>query len=327
MPTGSPRGDALLIPLAQVAGGIALLYYGANLLVRGASRLAGSFGVAPAVIGLTVVAFGTSLPELVVSVTAAVRGNAEIALGNVVGSNIANIGLILGLGACFRAMQVEFTLLKREAPMGLGAVALVMVHSADGVLGRGDGAILLVGFSGFLYWSVLGERRAPDEVQEVYQRALGGLTRGRDVLCSACGLVGVLLGGHWLVEGGVAIASALGVSTVVIGLTVVAVGTSLPELAASLVALARGEHDIGVGNVLGSNLFNLLGILGVATLFDPIQVPATFFRFQYLVLAGFTVALLPIMRTGMGISRAEGSLLLGCYGAYVAALFLLPGVQ
>ncbi|MDW7711533.1 MAG: calcium/sodium antiporter [Deferrisomatales bacterium] len=317
----------MLTGFALVAAGVALLYYGAGLLVVGASRLAAGFGVAPAVVGLTVVAFGTSLPELVVSVTAAVRGNPDIALGNIVGSNIANVGLILGLGASLRAMTVEFTLLKREAPMGLGAVALVVLLSADGVIGRGDAAVLLAAFCGFLYWSVMGERQAPEGVQEAYGRAAAaGRRKVRDGLCAACGLVGVLLGGHWLVEGGVAVAAGLGVPAVIIGLTVVAVGTSLPELAASLVAMTRGESDIGVGNVLGSNLFNLLGILGVAALVHPIEIPDTFFRFQYPVLAVFTLALLPIMRTGLGISRAEGALLLGAYTAYVAALFLLPGV-
>ncbi|MBE0618077.1 MAG: calcium/sodium antiporter, partial [Proteobacteria bacterium] len=293
----------MLTALLQIAVGVVLLYYGANLLVRGSSRLAASFGVAPAVIGLTVVAFGTSLPELVVSVTAALQGSADIALGNVVGSNIANVGLILGLGACLRAMTVEFTLLKREVPMGLGAVALVVLLSADGVLGRIDALVLLAGFCGFLFWSVAVQRHAPEGVQEAYspggQDATG---KGKDGACALCGLVGVLLGGHWLVAGGISVAGALGVPAVVIGLTVIAVGTSLPELAASLVAVARGEDDIGIGNVLGSNLFNLLGILGVAALFDPIAVPATFFRFQYPVLAAFALALLPIMRTGMGIS-------------------------
>lgn len=318
----------MLTGFALVAAGAVLLYFGANLLVRGSSKLAAAFGVAPAVVGLTVVAFGTSLPELVVSVTAAVRGNPDIALGNVVGSNIANVGLILGLGACLRAMTVEFTLLKREAPMGLGAVALVVLLSADGVLGRGDALVLLAAFCGFLYWSVMVERLAPEGVQEAYGRAaVGSAAKGRDCLRAFGGLLGVLLGGHWLVEGGVAVAAGLGVPAVIIGLTVVAVGTSLPELAASLVAIVRRESDIGVGTVLGSNLFNLLGILGVAALVHPIEVPATFFRFQYPVLAVFTVALLPIMRVGLGISRAEGALLLGCYAAYVAVLFLVPAVR
>ena len=309
--------------LGFVVLGSVLLYAGAHLLIRGASSLARGMGVAPAVVGLTVVAFGTSLPELVVTVTAALRGNADIALGNVVGSNIANMGLILGLATAIRSLSVEFTLLKREVPMGLGAVALVVLLSLDGVLGRGDAVVLLCAFAAFLWWSVAGERKAPGEVQARYHRASASrLRRGMEALAAVAGLAGVLLGGHLLVEGGVTVARLLGVPPVIVGLTLVAVGTSLPELAASLVAAARGEDDISVGNVLGSNLFNLLGILGVAAFLDPISVPPTFFRFQYPVLAAFTLALLPICRTGMGISRGEGVLLLTGYAAYVGALYL-----
>ncbi len=311
------------IALGFVVLGSVLLYVGAHLLIRGASSLARGMGVAPAVVGLTVVAFGTSLPELVVTVTAALRGNADIALGNVVGSNIANMGLILGLATTIRSLSVEFTLLKREVPMGLGAVALVVLLSLDGVLGRGDAVVLLCAFGGFLWWSVAGERKAPGEVQARYHRAgASPLRRGIEALVAVAGLAGVLLGGHLLVEGGVTVARLLGVPPVIVGLTLVAVGTSLPELAASLVAAARGEDDISVGNVLGSNLFNLLGILGVAAFLDPISVPPTFFWFQYPVLAAFTLALLPICRTGMGISRGEGVLLLTGYVAYVGALYL-----
>jgi cation:H+ antiporter len=284
--------------------------------------------VAPAIIGLTVVAFGTSLPELVVSVTAGLKGSAEIALGNVVGSNIANIGLVLGLAACIRALQVEFTLVRREAPMGLGAVALVVALSLDGVLGRGDGVVLLAGFAAFLYWSVAVERSAPEAVQGAFDSSLpADGQRLRNAGFTLVGLVGVLLGADRLVEGAVTIAETFGVSAVVIGLTLVAVGSSLPELAATLVAVSRGEDDISVGNVLGSNLFNLLLILGVAALITPITVPATFFRFQFPVLALYTVALLPICRTGFRISRWEGRALLAGYVAFVAVLYLVPAVQ
>ncbi len=300
---------------------------GANFLVRGASGLARSLGVAPAVIGLTVVGFGTSVPELMVSVTAGLKGNADIALGNVVGSNIANVGLVLGLGAALRSMTVEFTLIKREAPLGLAAVALVVGLSLDGVLGRVDGLVLLAGFAWFLGWSLFRERSAPAQVQREYEKVVAPPGRpGRNVMAAAIGLAGVLLGAYWLVEGGVSVAGALGVPAAVIGLTVVAVGTSLPELAASLVAASRGEDDISVGNVLGSNLFNLLGILGVAATLDPIRVAPTFLRFQYPVLAAFTLALLPIMRIGMSISRLEGVLLLTGYVAYVVALYLAPDI-
>ncbi len=314
----------MTLALFSVVAGIALLFYGATALVRGASGLARALGVAPAVIGLTVVAFGTSLPELVVSATAALKGSGDIALGNVVGSNIANIGLILGVAAAIRAMTVEFTLVRREVPMGIGAVALVAGLAADGTLGRGDGAVLLVGFGAFLYWSVGVARGSPGEVPSVALPSEG--SRSRNAALTVAGLAGVVLGGQLLVDGAVAVAAALGVPAVIIGLTVVAVGTSLPEMAASVVAVARGEDDLGVGNVLGSNLFNLLGILGVAALLQPIAVSDTFFRLQFPVLAAFTLALLPICRLGSGISRVEGGVLLTAYGAYVAALFLVPGV-
>ena len=312
----------MLDALALVVAGSALLYGGAHVLIRGASGLARAFGVAPAVVGLTVVAFGTSLPELVVTITAALGGNADIALGNVVGSNIANVGLILGLATLVRGLSVEFTLLKREVPMGLAAVVLVAVLSADGILGRADAVPLLAAFAGFLYWSVAVERRAPGEVQARYERVhASGARKGLLAGMAVAGLAGVLVGGRWLVQGGVAAAALLGVPPVIVGLTLVAVGTSLPELAATLVAAARGEDDISVGNVLGSNLFNLLGILGVACLLDPIAVSRSFFSFQYPVLAAFTVALFPICRTGMGISRREGALLLTGYFVYVSVLY------
>ncbi len=317
----------MLTGVILLGTGIAVLYVGANFLVRGASGLARSLGAAPAVIGLTVVGFGTSVPELMVSVTAGLKGNSDIALGNVVGSNIANVGLVLGLGATLRSMTVEFTLIKREAPLGLAAVALVVGLSLDGVLGRFDGLVLLAGFAWFLGWSLFRERSAPAQVQREYEKAVAPPGRpGRNAMAAAIGLAGVLLGAYWLVEGGVSVAGALGVPAAVIGLTVVAVGTSLPELAASLVAASRGEDDISVGNVLGSNLFNLLGILGVAAVLDPIRVAPTFLRFQYPVLAAFTLALLPIMRIGMSISRLEGVFLLAGYAAYVAVLYLAPGI-
>ncbi len=313
-----------MIPaLLQVAAGSVLLYLGATLLIRGASSLARGFGVAPAVVGLTVVAFGTSLPELVVTVTASLGGNGDIALGNVVGSNIANIGLILGLSTVVRSLAVEFTMIRREVPLGMAAVVLVVLLSLDGGLGRADGLVLLAGFAGFLYWSIVVERRAPDEIQSRYRGASPTLLRrGLDAGLVAAGLGGVVLGGHLLVHGGVTAARILGVPQVIVGLTMVAVGTSLPEMATSLVAVARGEDDISVGNVLGSNLFNLLGILGVAALLDPIRVGGSFFVLQYPVLAGFTLALLPICRTGSRISRAEGAVLLVGYCAYVAFLYL-----
>jgi cation:H+ antiporter len=318
----------MLMAVGGVLLGTLLLYFGALYLIRGGSALARSFGVAPAIVGLTVVAFGTSLPELVVSVTAGLQGSTGIALGNVVGSNIANIGLVLGMAACLRALQVEFTLVRREAPMGLGAVLLVVLLGWDGVLGRADGMVLLGGFAAFLFWSLAVERQAPAEVADALDHAPAVPQRRlRDAGWTAAGLVGVVLGADRLVGGAVTIAETFGVPAVVIGLTLVAVGSSLPELATTLVAVSRGEDDISVGNVLGSNLFNLLLILGLTAVITPIAVPATFFRFQFPVLALYTVALLPICRSGFRISRWEGGLLLAGYLGYVAVLYLVPAVQ
>jgi cation:H+ antiporter len=314
----------MLTALLLVLAGAVLLYGGAALLVKGSSALARSFGIAPAVIGLTVVAFGTSLPELVVTVTASLRGSSGMALGNVVGSNIANIALILGATACVRALKVEFTLLKREAPMGVGALALVVLLSIDGVLSRLDGMILLACFIGFLYWSVVGERDAPDELQEALEKNFTNGDKAKSTLLAVAGLLLVLCGGNFLVDGALRLAELFSVPKVIVGLTIVAIGTSLPELATSMVAVMKGEDDIGVGGVLGSNLFNLLGILGIAAVITPIGVPPTFFKFQYPVLFIFTLGLLPLMRSGFGITRWEGALLLAGYISYVTALYVFP---
>jgi len=303
--------------------GAFLLYFGANWLVVGASALAGNFGVAPAVVGLTVVAFGTSLPELVVTVTAAARGSSSMALGNVVGSNIANIALILGAASSIRALRVEMTMLKREAPMGLAALGLLVLLTLDGLLSRVDGVVLLAAFAVFLWWSVGVERKLEEGDQQAFDSPVL-FSRGRSLLMVGVGLGTVLGGGQALVEGGVRVATYLGVPSVVIGLTILAVGTSLPELATSMMAVAKGEDDIGVGGVLGSNLFNLLLILGIAALLTPIEVPRTFFNFQYPVLGAFTLGILPMAASGGMIKRGEGLLLIAGYILYVAALYLYP---
>jgi cation:H+ antiporter len=314
----------MLTGFAFVLAGAVLLYGGAALLVKGASALARSFGIAPAVIGLTVVAFGTSLPELVVTVAASLKGSSGMALGNVVGSNIANIALVLGASACIRALKVEFTLIKREAPMGVGALVLVVLLGMDGSLSRIDGALLLACFLGFIYWSVAVERAAPEDVQDALGRQVAAGDKVKSTLLAVAGLVVVFCGGNLLVDGGLMLAEVFNVPKVIVGLTVIAIGTSLPELATSLVAVTKGEDDIGVGGVLGSNLFNLLGILGVAALITPIGVPATFLKFQYPVLFLFTLGLLPLARSGSGITRLEGAGLLAGYLLYVTALYAFP---
>lgn len=306
--------------------GAVILYFGANWLIKGSSGLAQDLGVTPAVIGITVVAFGTSLPELVVSLTAAFKGNADIALGNIVGSNIANIGLILGIGASMRAIGVERNLTKREVPMGIITAILLIGLSIDGNLGRLDGCILLAGFAIFLYWSV-GVERIPAEVAaEIKEIIDEPKSKLRNASLTIVGLAGVLMGGNFLVDGGIQLAELFGIPAVIIGLTMVAVGTSIPELVTFLVASARGEDDISVGNILGSNLFNILFVLGIASLIAPIEVPQTFFKFQYPVLMAFSLSLLPICKTGLGISKMEGRFLLSSYLAYIGFLYFIPGL-
>jgi len=315
------------LSVATLLFGAVALYFGANWLIKGSSGLARNFGVTPAIIGLTVVAFGTSLPELVVSLTAALKGNADIALGNIVGSNIANIGLILGIGSSIRAITVERSLTRREAPMGIVAALILTVLSLDGRIGRIDGCLLLVGFAAFLYWSIGVERTPSDIAAEVSDEISESKNKIANIGLACAGLAGVLLGGNFLVDGGIQIAEVLGVPAVIIGLTMVAVGTSIPELVTFLVASAKGEDDISVGNVLGSNLFNVLFVLGIAATVDPIEVPQTFFKFQYPALVVFSAALLPMCRSGLGLSRREGAVLLCAYISYIAILYFVPALR
>lgn len=296
-------GDVLRLVL-----GMALLYGAAEALVRGASRLAGSFGLAPLVVGLTVVAFGTSAPEMVVSVVGAVEGRTGVALGNVVGSNIFNIGLVLGLAALVRPVSVDVRVVRREIPILLAASVGMVVLMWDGELSRLDGAVATVAFVAYMAFVVRQATRASggpesDPASEIV--APGG--RAGSILMVAVGLAGLVAGAHLLVEAAVAMARVLGLSELVIGLTIVAAGTSLPEVATSTVASARGEGDMAVGNVVGSNLFNLLAILGVSALVRPIPVPAGGHMVELLVMVGAVVLLLPLARSGAELTRWEGA--------------------
>lgn len=312
-------GDVLRLVL-----GMALLYGAAEALVRGASRLAGSFGLAPLVVGLTVVAFGTSAPEMVVSVVGAVEGRTGVALGNVIGSNIFNIGLVLGLAALVRPVSVDVRVVRREIPILLVASVGMVVLMWDGQLSRLDGAVATVGFVAYMAFVVRQATRASggaesDAASEVVTP--GG--RAGSILLVAVGLAGLVAGAHLLVEAAVAMARVLGLSELVIGLTIVAAGTSLPEVATSTVASARGEGDMAVGNVVGSNLFNLLAILGVSALVRPIPVPAGGHMVELLVMIGAVVLLLPLARSGAELSRWEGAGLV--LGFVVFVVFGLSG--
>lgn len=311
----------MLIPLLSMFAGLLLLTGGAEGLVRGAASLAQRLGLSSLVIGLTVVAFGTSMPELVVSAGAALRGSPAVALGNVVGSNIANIGLILGVASLIAALRVQAQVIRFDMPI-LGAVSLGLVALlADGQIGRFDGALLVLGLIGYVTYSIRWAQAEPDAgVEREFEEALPpqrGL--GLDLFYLGIGLALLLGGAHLLVEGAVALAVRLDVSEVVVGLTVVAVGTSLPELATSTVAAWKGEGDIAVGNAVGSCIFNILGILGITALVHPMGTSGLG-MVDGAVMVGFTLFLLPLMRTGFVLSRIEGALLLAAYVGYIAYL-------
>lgn len=306
--------DVLLLVL-----GIGVLYFGAEWLVRGSARLAGSLGVSPIVVGLTVVSFGTSAPELVVCTVAAWGGNPDLAIGNVMGSNLANIGLILGLTSVVRPLEVQSRVVWREMPIMLLVTLALYPLAADLELDARDGVILLLSLAGYLlfvFQSVGSE--TPDVVDEYedFIKAAGddkSLVRMADVTLVVAGCGALVLGGYCIVEGAVQVASALGVSQVVIGLTVVAIGTSLPELATSLVAAARHESDIAVGNVIGSNIFNISAILGASSLVETMPVQPTFLTRELPALIAVSVLLFPVLRSGWRIRRWEGLILVAAY--------------
>jgi cation:H+ antiporter len=312
----------MVLPLVSVAGGLVVLSGGADALVRGAASLARRVGLSPLVIGLTVVAIGTSLPELVVSLGAALRESGDVALGNVVGSNISNIALILGLSALFRPMKVQAQIIRIDAPILAGASALLIVMLLDGTLGRIDGAILVAGIVAYVVFSVRMAGEESDAVAEEFDEGLPEQQPlWKEVLMLVLGLGGLIVGAHFLVEGAVVIAEALGVSQIVIGLTIVAVGTSLPELATSLAAARRGEGDIAVGNAVGSSIFNILGILGVTVLVHPLPTGGLSVV-DGVVMVGLALAILPLMRSHFTLSRQEGAVLVSCYLAYVGYLVI-----
>ncbi len=319
-------------PLAIVLfiAGIALLIVGAEGLVRGASHLAVAMGVSPLVVGLTVVAFGTSSPELAVSVSSTLSGQPDLAVGNVVGSSIFNILVILGTAAVVAPLIVHQQLVRFEVPLMIAVSALVLVLALDGELQRYEGAALFAGIIAYTWWAI---RKSRNESRDVAAEYEAELSIGRpvtlrhvllDIALVVVGLGLLVLGSDWFTDGAVEIAEFFGVSELVIGLTIVAAGTSMPELATSVVAAFRGERDIAVGNAVGSNLFNLLAVLGAAAIVSSGGVPVadSAVRFDIPVMLAVAVAALPIFFTGYVITRANGVVFLAFYGAYTLYLLL-----
>jgi cation:H+ antiporter len=312
-----------------MAFGLAGLVIGAELLVRGSSSLAVAMRISPLVVGLTVVAFGTSAPELAVSVQSAWQGNADIALGNVVGSNIFNVLLILGASALIVPLVVSSQLIRWDVPLMIGISLLLPILGWDGRLDRFDGTLLVTGIVTYTYWCIRQSRReSRDVLSEFAQESPPAPHTAAQILfqigLTVGGLILLCLSARWLVDGAVTIARTLGVSQLIIGLTIVAAGTSLPELVTSIVAALRGERDIAVGNVVGSNLFNILSVLGFASLVSPngVAVSRAALQFDVPVMIAVAVACLPIFFTGHCIARWEGGLFVAYYVAYTLYLIL-----
>lgn len=308
--------------------GLLLLIVGAEALVRGASRLAAAVGIAPLVIGLTVVAFGTSSPELAVSLKAALSDQASIAIGNVVGSNIFNVLFILGLSALIVPLVVSQQLVRFDVPLMIGLSVLALLFSLDENFGRMDGILLVAGLVAYVWFLIAQSRKANAEPQTdaaVQVAAKGSAASGIiNLILIVAGLALLVLGSRWLVDSAIAFARYLGVSELVIGLTIVAAGTSLPEVVTSVIAAIRGERDIAVGNVVGSNIFNIMAVLGLTSIIAPagIDVSPAAVRFDLPVMIAVAFACLPIFFTGRMISRAEGALFLSYYAAYTLYLVL-----
>jgi cation:H+ antiporter len=307
----------------MAVAGLALLLGGGELLVRGAVGLARVFGVSALVIGLTVVAFGTSAPELVVCLQAALGEHPGIVLGNVVGSNVANILLIVGLAALLRPIAIAADVVRREGTILLAVSAAFVVACLTGELSRALGAVMVAALAGFTWWSFRAARHRTRAVAREFRRAAeeeAPASTRLGVVFSALGIAGVIVGAHLLIEGSVEIARAVGLSEAVIGLTLVAVGTSLPELATSGMAAVRGHSDLAVGNAVGSNLFNILGIAGVTAVVVPVPVPDEVIGFDLWVMMAVAVAVVVIMAANGHIGRLAGAALVASYVAYIALL-------
>lgn len=309
----------MVLQIVLLFAGLAGLYYGAEWLVRGASRFARSFQIKPVVIGLTIVAFGTSAPELVTSITAGIKHLSDIAMGNVIGSNIANIGLILGLSALVRPLTIDMKLLYREMPIVVGISFLLYFMGWDGTLSRTEGGILCGGIVMYTFYVYRVALKETNAIVHEYEEFLEtkNTNNKNNIFLILIGLGALLGGAHFLVHAAIYIAKSIGISELVIGLTVIAVGTSLPELATSMVAAIRKESDISVGNVLGSNIFNILAVLGISSIIQPLSINTNSLIVDMPVMLLFSIFLIPLITWRFVLTRGQGVFLLMGYGIYV----------
>lgn len=313
-----------------VLAGLAMLIAAGDATLRGAVGLSRRLGLSPAVIGLTVVGFGTSMPELVVSVQAALEGRPGFAVGNAVGSNIANSFLILGAGALIAPLRCEPRAMRRDGGAMLAVTVLCVLIALTGQITAWQGAIMLLVLIGFITWSYRQDRKWADLPAALHEKEANVLTNipmnGWLIgVLLAAGFLGLAGGATMMVDGAANIAQRIGISDAVVGLTVFAFGTSLPELAAAMMAASRGHTDVAVGNVIGSNIFNILGILGAASLVAPLPFEPSMRTVDIWILLGASLVLMPIIMTGWRVSRREGAVLLACYTAYMASIVWRTG--
>lgn len=320
----------MLLDIIFVIIGLIGLFYGGDWLVNGSSRLASSFGIEPLIIGITIVAFGTSVPELLVNLSAAFQGSTTVAIGNVVGSNIANIGLILGVTGLIYPISVKATLVRREIPILIFITIVAVLLGLKGEFGTVDGVLLFAGFlafNAFMYWATMRERKSgqlkKQDVQELDSADQpAAINRGFELGRIVVGIILLGIAANLLITGATSIALAIGVSELVISITLIAFGTSLPELAASVIAALKQESDIAIGNVIGSNIANILMVLGATALVKPVPVPQEVITMQFPVMIIFTLLLLPFAWDRI-LQRREAFLFLGGYTIFIIATVLL----
>lgn len=316
----------ILLSVMAIIIGFGLLVWGAERFVHGAAAIAKNFGVPPLIIGLTVVGIGTSAPEILISMVAASQGNPALAVGNALGSNITNIALVLGITAIVMPLTVKSETLRREYPIMFIIMLLALMLVMDNHLGQIDGLILISGLFVMLYWMIQqGKKQKRDPMEKEFEQEIPKISSQKAFLWFAIGLVLLIVSSRGLVWGSVNIAKAAGISDLVIGLTIVAIGTSLPELAASIMSALKKEHDIAIGNIIGSNMFNLLVVFGIPGLMSPHVIDSSILERDFPFMIGLSIVLF-IMAYGFKnkhgrINRFEGSLLLGGYVAYMVVLY------
>lgn len=311
----------ILYSLAVFIFGLIFLYLGGDGLVKGSSRLARAMGINPVLIGLTIVAFGTSAPELVVSIIAAFKGSNDLIMGNILGSNIANIGLILGISALIYPISIKLTLIKVELPFMISISILLLLLSQNLIIGHFEGAILFILLISMIIYSCYDAFKEPKEIEKEFSE-LVQVDRSyyKNILYIVFGIIGLSIGAKLLVDSAISIAQSLGVSQALIGITAVAIGTSLPELTTSVIAALKRESGIIIGNIIGSNIFNI-GILGIISVLKPIEMKQHLLEFEFCIMILFSIILLPIMKTGFKIAKTEGLLLLLFYLMFLRFIF------